>query len=212
MIADFLLICLLIVATNSIEEEVRSVFHNSQSSSTTSSVNRGLNILNSLSLNTSRSSNVSLTNRRRPGKYKASQRKATTSPKVKIEQRHLVCLNTEDNWKDVAQFTQDLILFDGLLRFSSELNEDEMFDIIVSELKTCDKLKDVQKQDLEYVKVSNKQIRHLDGKITFDARAVVGLYKTGAIYLQAKMFKKPAVSYCYTSYLKNNKVNISNCQ
>ena len=108
---------------------------------------------------------------------------------VKEEQRRLVALNYPGKKApDVDTFKDDLVVFDGLIRFLNNDTEEAVRSKIACKLRqkrasfvdliTC------RSEDFDFVKVANKRIRRPDGNDEFDSRTISGIYKQGAIYVR----------------------------
>ena len=108
---------------------------------------------------------------------------------AKEEQRRLVALDDPGpDAPDIAQFKDDMLVFDDLIRFLSSDTEQSLRSKIAAKLRqkkvSFVDLLSYQSEDFDFVKVANKRIRLPDGNDEFDSRTISGIYKQGAIYVR----------------------------
>ena len=108
---------------------------------------------------------------------------------VKEEQRRLVALDYPGSEvPDVSQYKDELVVFDGLIRFFSNDSGEAIRDKIAAKLQqkkpSFVDLKTCGPDDFDFVKVENKRIHLPDGHEEFDSRTISGIYKQGAIYVR----------------------------
>ena len=113
----------------------------------------------------------------------------STKVVVKEGQRRLVALDYPGpDAPDIAQFKDDLVVFDGLICFLSSDTEQSLRSKIAAKLRqkklSFVDLLSCQSEDFDFVKVANKCIRRPDGNNEFDSRTISGIYKQGAIYVR----------------------------
>ena len=78
--------------------------------------------------------------------------------------------------------------YDGPLRFTNSMSEDEVREEIASLLsmkKTCiNNFEGVSGDDFEFVKCANRRVRVPDGTISFDGETLRSMYKGGSVYVR----------------------------
>ncbi|CAH3183763.1 unnamed protein product, partial [Porites lobata] len=104
---------------------------------------------------------------------------------VKEELRRLVALEYPGaDVPEVDQFKDEMVVFDGLVIYSTVDPENAIRERITAKLRerrvSHIDLSQCDKNDFEFVKVVNKKIRVPDGDEMFDARTLGGIYKHGA--------------------------------
>ena len=125
----------------------------------------------------------SLRNRRR--NYKPYIR-ATCGKEV---QKGLVLISFQgDNPSEVMPLREYEKLYDGCIRYRSDMREEEIRDEITRllRLKECDThhLDLLAPGDFDFVRCANRRVKVIDGDTPFDGSGISQVYKNGAIYVR----------------------------
>ena len=128
-------------------------------------------------------------NRKRAGSKRAFYKGKTPKVSVKEELRRLVALEYPGaDVPEVDQFKDDMVIFDGLVRYSTVDPEHVIGENITAKLReqrvSHIDLSHCKNNAFEFVKVVNKKICVPDGDEVFDARNLAGIYKHGAVYVR----------------------------
>lgn len=128
-------------------------------------------------------------NRKRAGSKRSFYKGKMPQVQVKEELRRLVALEYPGaDVPEVDQFKDEMVVFDGLVRYSTVDPENAIRETITAKLRerrvSHIDLSQCDKNDFEFVKVVNKKVRVPDGDEMFDARTLGGIYKHGALYVR----------------------------
>ncbi len=77
-------------------------------------------------------------------------------------------------------------LFDGCMRYDSNMSEEDIRCEIVRLLgqkeNVIHDLSQVTKNDIDFVRCSNRKVKSIDGDVPFDSNGINQVYKNGGVY------------------------------
>lgn len=128
----------------------------------------------------------------RPGKSIHNRRKSFKPYKRAVGkevQKNLVVIDFQgDNPSEVVPLREYEKLYDGCMRYRSDMSETEIREEIVrlvrqkeSDTHTLDCL---MPEDFNFVRCANRRVRIIDGDTPFDGSGIAQVYKNGAIYVR----------------------------
>ena len=147
----------------------------------------------------------------RPGKrVRKSSYKPYNRP-VKEVQKGLVLIDYQGgNSGDVVPFREYQKLYDGCIRYRSEMSESEVRQEVVRlvRMKQSDthSLDCLMPEEFDFVRCANRRVRSIDGDAPFDGSGISHVYKNGAIYvrLNSQLLEKSSVSFKHNWVVNNS--------
>ena len=108
---------------------------------------------------------------------------------VKEHQKNLVLIDYPGpNPCDITPLREYEKVFDGSIRFSSSMDEEEIREEIAKVLRdktsVTHDLSGIEGNDFIFVKCSNRKVRVPDGNLPFDTKGICHTYPHGAVYVR----------------------------
>ena len=129
----------------------------------------------------------------RPGKNIHHRRRNykpySRTPCGKEIQKGLVLIDFQgDHSADVVPLREYEKLYDGCIRYRSDMKEDEIRDEITRLLRQkksdTHNLDLLTPEDFDFVPCANRRVRVIDGDTPFDSSGIAQVYKNGAVYVR----------------------------
>ena len=93
-----------------------------------------------------------------------------------------------ENLAEVAPFQEYQKLYDGCMRYHSDMSEDEIRQEIVRLVRKkqtdTHSLHCLMPEDFDFVRCANRRVRVIDSDTPFDGSGISHVYKNGAIYVR----------------------------
>ena len=129
----------------------------------------------------------------RPGKSIHSRRKGSKpyqrTPVSKEVQKGLILVDFQgEKPSEVLPLREYEKIYDGCIRYRSDMSEDEIRDEIVRLVRQKESdlhdLNCLMPSDFDFVRCANRRVKSIDGDAPFDANGISQIYRNGAIYVR----------------------------
>ena len=116
--------------------------------------------------------------------------KALESENTKTISKNLVVIDYqgENQLGEVLAVADYHKVFDGCMRYTTDRSEMEIRNEIVRLVQQKESIthefNNLQPQDIDFVRYSNRKVRCIDGDVPFDCNGINQVYKNGAVYVR----------------------------
>lgn len=121
-------------------------------------------------------------------KFSSTRNKRRSQFSVKEMQKGLVVIDYHGDVTSSVSLSEDDKLYDGSIRYTSNMSESEMRNEIVRLVKqkklSTHHLQLIKPEDFDFVRCINRTVKVIDGDTPFDANGISQVYKNGCIYVR----------------------------
>ena len=118
-----------------------------------------------------------------------SRQRSTSLPQTKEWTKNIVLIDYQGKDSSESKPLYDYMrIFDGLIRVCSDMPEDEVRNEIVHLVRkkkiVAHNFHQLSPEGFDFVRVSNRRVRPIDGDLPSDAQGLAHIYHNGSIYIR----------------------------